>query len=136
MAFGRNDKPFLKDPSDPNSEYDSTEIAGPTFTSLTFVFAPSGQSKVGESVAFFDRNDPNCDPNDPNHAVFSDRASRAYLWDPNVANDPNCNTSVNAAVLFSYEKFIAQPTDKRSDYLIRYGQPVAVNRYTGAPLGR
>ncbi|MCJ7543472.1 MAG: prepilin-type N-terminal cleavage/methylation domain-containing protein [Phycisphaerae bacterium] len=133
MAFGRVEPPFY----DPSVEsYEPNQLTGDArwrFTSLTFVFASNGQLVDGKTVVF-----PNDDPNHPAFDASQKDTSRAYLWDPNVANDddPCCNTSVNAAVMFDWGKFISFTSeDDRKLYLEKYGQIIAVNRYTGTLLG-
>jgi Tfp pilus assembly protein FimT len=98
------------------------------FTSLTFVFAPNGQLENGKIITF-----------DGTTAGFADPNSRAYLWNPSDANTSlyNVRLSVKATVLFDYAKFLAapSPTAKRN-YLIKYGQIVVVDLYTGTLMGR
>ncbi len=132
MAFGRVDKTFYDQSA---GQYTSTVASQPEeFTCLTFEFAPSGQLATRRDVTF--------PSNDPNHPAFdaSQKDTRAYLWDPQVAEaaraDPNYAELPNAAVLFDYSEFAALPQDDRPTYLAKYGQLIAINTYTGTPVGR
>jgi prepilin-type N-terminal cleavage/methylation domain-containing protein len=125
VAFGRVDSPFW----DPNTgSYEPTELStgASYFTSLTFVFAPDGRLVKAAPATF-----------DAASALFANLPnSRAYLWAPAVANNPACSASVNAAVMFDWTAFDALPPASRPNYLLQQGQLIAVNLYTGAPLGR
>jgi len=94
------------------------------FTTLTFVFASNGQLEDGKTITF-----------DNTTAGFANSTtSRAYLWNSSDADNSACNSSVKAAVLFDYDKFL-KATDKPT-YLTNYGQLLAINLYTGTVLGR
>jgi Tfp pilus assembly protein FimT len=122
-AFGRVDTNFcnastgIYEPAVNNSPQQ--------FTSLTFVFAPNG--RLADKTVTFDTD---------SNGAFGAKSNRAYLWDPAVANDSSlCSNSVKAAVMFDWSKFVLPATD-RPAYLTNYGQIIAVNLYTGTPLGR
>ena len=133
MAFGHATGSFVN-----GTTYWAGSLVGPEFmhfTSVTVLFGPNGQLVMRQ--VDFDPNDPN-DPifyaNDPN---YSPRGSPAYLWDAGVANDPNCNWSVEAGVLFDRDKLNAAANPlARATYLVDYGTILVVAPYTGAVLGR